>query len=130
MIAQTSHRAALPFSCHVNGTAGRHETEYRGPMVARISEESDAATMRKRLEKCRLEALKAFDGLPKPVLLQCGSGNRSFRSRSRVDLGTAKDFLSRRGFRFGKVRYFVSYDSPRGFRRKDLGKFPGECHFE
>ena len=35
---------------------------------------SDAATMRKRLEQCRVKALKAFDESPKPVLLQCSSG--------------------------------------------------------
>jgi hypothetical protein len=54
--------------------------ETQGFKVARIPWEdphhskSDATTMRKRLEQCRLKALKAFDELPKPVLLQCSSG--------------------------------------------------------
>ncbi len=54
--------------------------EAQGFKVARIPWEdphhskSDATTMRKRLEQCRLKALKAFDELPKPVLLQCSSG--------------------------------------------------------
>jgi hypothetical protein len=33
-----------------------------------------ADTKRNNLERCREEALKAFDSLPKPVLLQCSSG--------------------------------------------------------
>jgi hypothetical protein len=53
--------------------------ETQGFKVARIPWEdphhskSDPTTMRKRLEQCRVKALKAFDELPKPVLLQCSS---------------------------------------------------------
>lgn len=35
---------------------------------------TDARTKRKNLEQCQVKALKAFDVLPKPVLLQCSSG--------------------------------------------------------
>ena len=54
--------------------------EKQGFKVARIPWEdphhskADAATKRKNLERCRREALGAFDVLPKPVLLQCSSG--------------------------------------------------------
>jgi hypothetical protein len=54
--------------------------EKQGFTVARIPWEdphhskADPATKRKSLERCRSEALKAFDLLPKPVLLQCSSG--------------------------------------------------------
>jgi len=54
--------------------------ERQGFKVARIPWEdphhskTDPGTKRRRLEKCRVDALKAFDLLPKPVLLQCSSG--------------------------------------------------------
>ena len=54
--------------------------ERQGFRVARIPWEdphhskADARTKQKRLEQCRVEAIKAFDVLPKPVLLQCSSG--------------------------------------------------------
>jgi hypothetical protein len=35
---------------------------------------SDAKAKRKTLEQCRAAALREFDGLPKPVLLQCSAG--------------------------------------------------------
>jgi hypothetical protein len=54
--------------------------EKQGFKVARIPWEdplhskADADIKLKNLERCRGEALKAFDLLPKPVLLQCSSG--------------------------------------------------------
>ena len=54
--------------------------EKQGFTVARIPWEdprhskADVTTKRKSLERCRAEALKAFDSFPKPVLLQCSSG--------------------------------------------------------
>jgi len=54
--------------------------EKQGFKVARIPWEdphhsrADARTKRKNFERCRTEALRAFDSLPKPVLLQCSSG--------------------------------------------------------
>ena len=54
--------------------------ENQGFKVARIPWEdphhsrADVRTKRKNLERFRAEALKAFDALPKPVLLQCSSG--------------------------------------------------------
>lgn len=54
--------------------------ETQGFTVARIPWEdphhskADATTKRKSLERCRSEALRAFDVLPKPILLQCSSG--------------------------------------------------------
>lgn len=54
--------------------------ERQGFKVARIPWEdphyskADPRTKQKKLEQCRAEALKAFDTLPKPVLLQCSSG--------------------------------------------------------
>lgn len=54
--------------------------EKQGFTVARIPWEdpgyskADAATKVKSLERCRAEALRAFDALPKPILLQCSSG--------------------------------------------------------
>lgn len=54
--------------------------EHHGFKVARIPWEdphhskADAHSKRKKLEQSRVEALKAFDRLPKPVLLQCSSG--------------------------------------------------------
>jgi hypothetical protein len=54
--------------------------ELQGFKVQRIPWEdphhskTDPQTKRRKLEECRVEALKAFDLLPKPVLLQCSSG--------------------------------------------------------
>lgn len=54
--------------------------EKQGFVVARIPWEdphhsrADARTKLKNLERCRRDALAAFDALPKPVLLQCSSG--------------------------------------------------------
>jgi len=63
------------------GASGINEFyEQQGFKVARIPWEdphhskADPGTKQKKLEQCRIEALKAFDMLPKPVLLQCSSG--------------------------------------------------------
>jgi hypothetical protein len=54
--------------------------ERAGFVVARIPwkdphySKAEARAQQKNLQRCRHEALEAFDSLPKPVLLQCSSG--------------------------------------------------------